>query len=217
MKALIKLIPVLILGALAWGGMAIKEYYDWESEVYSGLEAQLQAKNAELAAVKRETGRAEEFRRRKEAKLKELQELSAKLEATRQEYPTTPSIPQLLKDLADVADRTGLEFHSFRPQAERRQEFVVTTPIEVRLRGTYVQIMSFLDTSANLKRTVAAEKLSIDSPTTREGSVSVVMASAQLVTYSIDENFDMGGAKAAGAPGAPATPGATPPAGGKGP
>lgn len=198
-------LPFLIWIAIGVG-MAYRDYSEWESTTLTSLNGQLQGKSAEYNNVKRETSKAEEFRRRKEEKLRELQELSAKLEATRSQYPTSPNVSQLLKDLADVADRTGLEFHSFKPMAEKRQEFIVTTPIEVKLRGTYIQIMSFLDTAANLKRAVVAEKLALDNPTTRDGSVSLVNVSANLVTYSVDETADLsapvkGGAAASSGPG----------------
>lgn len=180
-------IPFILWFAVA-GGLAYMDYTEWESNTLAMLDSEKSQKESRLAQVKRDTGRAEDFRRRKEQKLRELQELSRKIEATRQQYPTSPNIAQLLKDLADVADRTGLEFHSFKPGAERRQEFIVTTTIDVRLRGTYIQVMSFLDTASNLKRTVTAEKLSLENPSVRDGSVSLVNATATLATYSVDES-----------------------------
>lgn len=194
------LMPLLLLVAVLRAYLGFNE---WKTSVMEPLENELQAKNAQLATVKRESARAEDFKRRKEEKLRELQTVSQQIEATRTRYPTTPNIPQLLKDLADVADRTGIEFHSFKPQPERRQEFVVLTPIDVRLKGTYVQVMSFLDNSANLKRAVVAEKLAIDSPQVRDGSVSLVTATANLVTYSVED--------------VTTAPGMPPPPGGKGP
>ncbi|MBS1982784.1 MAG: type 4a pilus biogenesis protein PilO [Bdellovibrionales bacterium] len=215
MRIILRLAKVpFILWLIIGGGLAYMDYTDWQQSVWEPLVNQKEVKQGQLAGFKRESSKAEDFRRKKEEKLRELQALSDKLEMTRQKYPTSPNIPQLLKDLADTADRTGLEFHNFKPQPEKRQEFVVTTPIEVKIRGTYVQIMSFLDTAANLKRAVVAEKLSLDTPTSRDRSVSLINATASLVTYSIEDKLDA--TPPPPAPGAPKSSAPTPPAGGAG-
>jgi type IV pilus assembly protein PilO len=192
--SLLARIPYILWFALA-GWLAWSDWTNWQTEVWAGLESEETSKKALLQNLKRESQRAEDFSRMKEKKLKELQEISERLDAARGRFPSTPSVAQLLKDLADVADRTGLEFSSFKPMSERRNEFIVTSPIEVKIRGTYIQVMSFLDTSANLKRAVVTENLKFESPPANsapQGTAApiseshTIQASATLVTYSID-------------------------------
>jgi type IV pilus assembly protein PilO len=211
-NALLQIIRIpFIVWMLIGAGWAYWDYHEWETTTWAALKIEADNAQAELAAAQRDALKIQEFQRQKEKKLAELQALSAQIDQMRAQYPSNPAIPQLLKDLADVADGTGLEFRSFKPQPDRKQEFVTVSPIEVDLKGTYVQIMSFLDSAANLKRAVATEGLTIDNPASREGSVSVIAAKARLVTYSVDSNVS---AYTAPSPGSSSGTGAAPPADG---
>jgi len=165
---------------------AWSEYEDWKTNVYQPRVDGLAEKRSQIAAKQAEVDRAEDFEKRREEKLAELQRLGEVLDSTKGQLPRDSSVPSLLKAMADIADATGIVFSNFRPGSERRQQFLVETPVEVRLSGNYVQIMSFLDSVANLARVVNAQRLSFDSPQVR-GDVSILTASVTLVTYHLDE------------------------------
>lgn len=192
-----------ILWFLIAGGLGYMDYTTWETDVYQPLLAQLDTQKAQVVAKQGELKRAEEFTTRREEKLKELQDLTLRLEATKSALPRTASIPNLLKDLADVSDKVGLQFSRFRPEKERQKKFLWETPIAVDLRGTYVQIMSFLDGAANIERIVATEKLDLANPQFR-GPAAVISAQATMITYHIDE------AAVAASVSAPQNPAGTP-------
>jgi type IV pilus assembly protein PilO len=198
-------IPFIVWFVVA-GGLGYMDFKNWETDILNPLIATRDTKKNELATKQKELARAEEFTRRREEKLKELQDLTLRLEGTKAALPRASSIPALLKDLADISDRVGLLFSRFKPETDRRRKFLVETPISVELKGTYVQIMSFLDGAANIERIVATERLSLDNPVLR-GPTSTVTATATLITYHIDEGVMASGAAAAAnnavAPGAP--------------
>jgi type IV pilus assembly protein PilO len=175
-----------ILWFLVAGGMGYMDYTSWETETFTPLLGQLEAKKGEVLAKQKELTRAQEFTTKREEKLKELQDLTLRLEATKSALPRTSSIPNLLKDLADVSDKVGLQFSRFRPEKERAKKFLLETPIAVDLKGTYVQVMSFLDGAANIERIIATEKLDLTNPQIR-GPAAVVTATATLITYHLDE------------------------------
>ena len=179
-------IPFVIWFLIA-AGLGYMDYQTWQTDVYQPLVAAKDAKKSQVSIKQAELNRAEEFTRRREEKIKELQELTLKLEATKSALPRSASVPSLLKDLADISDKVGLQFSRFKPENERKRRFLVETPITVELRGTYIQIMSFLDGAANIERIIATEKLSFDNPSIR-GGVSTLTANASLITYHIDES-----------------------------
>ncbi len=192
-----------LLVAAAWGAYL---YYDWNTGAYKDILNERQSKETQLLSLNENAKKIEEFKRRRAEKLKELQDLGEKFKATADRMPRSASVPDLLKSLADISDKSGLEFSRFKPGANRHQQFLVVTPIEVTLKGTYVQVMTFLDAAANLTRVVAAEKLifGLDSKgTSIPGPVNVVSATASLVTYYIDENYNPA-AEAVNAANAPA-------------
>jgi type IV pilus assembly protein PilO len=178
-------IPFVVWFALA-GYMNWTKYQEWTEGTLVGLDAQIQQKNAELQAETAKLTQIQEFERQRETKLRELEALGQKFESSRKELPRSAAIPELLKVLADVADTSGLEFSKFTPQAARRTAILTEAPIEVELKGTYLQIMGFLDAAANLTRVVQAQKLVLDSPETR-GQVRVIKADASLVTFFLED------------------------------
>ncbi len=192
-----------VLFVLVAGALAYRDYQTWQTEIEEPLKVEIQAREQESIAKRAEVQRAQNFEQEKAAKLQELEKLAAQLEATRTEMPRNSSVPDLLKLLADMSDRTGLEFSSFKPGTPEQKEFLVMTPIDVVLKGTYVQIMTFLDASANLTRVVAAQRLKIDLPGPLRTTANVLTATAKLVTYHLDQGFTGGAPNAAPNPGEP--------------
>jgi type IV pilus assembly protein PilO len=183
-RSILRIPPLLWF--LVAGGLSYLDYSSWKTDVYEPLKQQIESAQGVLESTKNEITRASEFVHRRDEKIRELQELGQKLEQTRRELPRSSNIPDLLHSLADTSDQTGLDFSHFKPGKSVKTELLVETPIDVTLRGTYLQIMSFLDATANMTRVVAARKLTLDTPASR-GSISVVNATATLVTYHIDD------------------------------
>lgn len=199
---LLKKIPFFLWFVVAIG-WSYKVRLDFEDTVHGPLQGQIEAKKNELESVKREIAKGEDYKRRKEGKLREIKELGEKDQSLVGKFPRSPNIPDVLKDLADVADKTGLEFTQITPGKLRRREFLVETPLEVALAGNYVQLMSFLDAISNLRRVVRVEKLQLNTPQIR-GETTTIKADVTLVIYHLDETARLASAAAAAAP--PATP-----------
>jgi type IV pilus assembly protein PilO len=186
MKGLLR-IPWFLwfLGALGWWYLTENEFNE---QVKDNLDQQISAKTAELATKKAEVAKGESYRASLRAKEKELADLYSQSEQTSKQLPKSQSIPEILKALADNSDRAGLDFISIKPQATRLTEFIVETPLEISLRGSYVQLMSFLDASVNLTRVIRVQSVKFSRPTTR-GSIASLDAVASLVSYHVDEQL----------------------------
>jgi len=176
-----------ILWVLIAGGVGYYDYYELKNGPLAQIARDKEMKTTELRSLTERAEKIDEFKKSRAAKLKQLQDLGERFKATSDRLPRAASIPDLLKSLADISDKSGLEFSKFRPSATRKEQFLVITPLEVNLKGTYVQIMTFLDAAANLTRVVASEKLSIEGVQNRS-PVNIVTATASLVTYHIDDN-----------------------------
>jgi len=177
-----------ILWILIAGGLAYRDFKTWEETVKAPLEVDIESKKQTLAALAAQTKKAEEFKRSRAEKLAALQDLAERFKATADRLPRQPNLPDLLKSLADLSDKAGLDFSRFRPLAARRDQypFLVATPLEVTLKGTYIQVMTFLDSAANLTRIVATERLVMETPTVK-GIAATVSVNANLVTYYIED------------------------------
>jgi Tfp pilus assembly protein PilO len=176
-------IYLYILVAGVWG---YYNYYAWQTDVQAPLLSELQSKKAEHTNLQAKNKKAEEFKKVREQKFREREELELKFREGAALIPSTPDIPQLIKSLADISDKVGLEFSEFRPGTAKSQEFLNILPIEVKLSGTYVQIMSFLDETAQLKRVATPKTVRLDNARPR-GTASTLSADATIQVYSMDQ------------------------------
>jgi Tfp pilus assembly protein PilO len=186
-KILKTLLRVPALGPLALGIVAYLmwvPYNEFSSVTLPMLDGQIQSKNAELSGLVAQVKKIKEFEQTKEQKQKEFNDLVARFQATRDLLPSAPDVSGLLKSLADIADQSGIEFSRFTPGPTKTAEIVSESAIQVDLRGTYIQIMGFLDAVANLKRVVHVHAIGL-TPQNQANQRGVISASVKLVTFFI--------------------------------
>ena len=162
-------------------------YTEWEQTTFANLKTQVETKKGELKIEEGKVKRAQEFVQQKEAKLKELTDLEKKFQETASKFPRSSSLPELIKTLSGISDKVQLGFSRFKPLAEERRDLFVDTPIEVQMRGSYVQIMSFFDAISNLPRVIVTDKLMLSDPRPR-GTISELTAEATIKTVHLDVN-----------------------------
>lgn len=118
-----------------------------EAETIATLEQKLTSINKEV-----------QDNRSHASKLAKLKEKIAKLEADRQEaakqLPSEKEIPELLEQVSTLGTQTGLEFVTFKPQAEIVREYYAEVPVNVEVTGRFHDVLSFFDEIAHLPRIV---------------------------------------------------------------
>jgi len=154
---------------------------DWYF-VYSDQAAKVGRLEAEYARV--ETERAEkqayvENMSKYEARLKELQE---SLVAARSQLPDDPDVPQLLSQLGNKARQAGLEIDRFEPKGEKAQDFYAEIIFELKVRGSYHEVGTFLDAVGKLDRILNVTNLAMTGPKTLNQKV-VVDCGFMVKTY----------------------------------
>lgn len=172
--------------ALVFAYLGYQAQQEWVETKLKPVQAQVISKQGELEAKIKELKLAEDFVAKRDEKKRELFRLKEEVDREAKSVPQKASLPEVLTALADRSDQTGLEFSKFAPQAEAKQNFLVMTPFMVTLKGTYTQIMSFLDAAANMERAVTTESLQIDTPSSPKGGASILSAQATMVAYYID-------------------------------
>jgi type IV pilus assembly protein PilO len=169
-------------------GLVFMDYQEWNDNTYQPLLQQVEGQKAELAAAEASLARIEEYRKKKDAKLAEYNSLLDEYEKVRKEFPTSPALPSLLKSLADISERIGLEFSNFKPGGEVPSELLKAAQIDVKIKGSYVQLMSFLDQVSNLQRIVNTESLVLKPGTSLENNqFRSVEADLKILTYYGDQ------------------------------
>jgi type IV pilus assembly protein PilO len=96
--------------------------------------------------------------------------------------PKQKEIPNLLTDISENGTSSGLEFVSFTPKPERREQFYAIIPVAINVSGSYHKIGTFLDKISKLNRIVSVNNISL-SGAKQAGGEMLLNASLELVTY----------------------------------
>lgn len=105
-----------------------------------------------------------------EARLTELQQ---RLNEARAQLPDDADVPQLLAQLDNRARQAGLEIARFEPRGEQPQDFYAEVGFEMKVRGSYHEIGSFVDSVGKLDRIVNVMGISMTDPKTENQKVLV--------------------------------------------
>ncbi len=118
---------------------------------------------------------------------REMEELEQALEEALTEMPAETRMDDLIAQLADIADKAGLELSSIAPQPESREgTFYYRIPVRMQVAGTYHEIAVFLDMLSKLRRIVNVTNIQIGSPRVESEKV-LVQASYLATTFRFSE------------------------------
>jgi type IV pilus assembly protein PilO len=178
---------LVILGALAYfflisGARAERDTLLEENEV----------RRAEVIKAKADEANLRPFRAQSEV-------LRRKLDTAKERLPSEREIPQVYRQVSDLATQSGLGVSLFQPKPAEERDVLSEVPITVTAECTYHQLGAFLERVGKMPRIVSLGEfrlIGIDRPT------GTLRAEMTLATYTF---------RAEGAPPPPAKPGAPAP------
>jgi len=178
---------LVILGALAYfflisGARAERDTLLEENEV----------RRTEVIKAKADEANLRPFRAQAEV-------LRRKLDTAKERLPSEREIPQVYRQVSDLATQSGLGVSLFQPKPAEERDVLSEVPIAVTAECTYHQLGAFLERVGKMPRIVSLGEfrlIGIDRPT------GTLRAEMTLATYTF---------RAEGAPPPPAKPGAPAP------
>lgn len=182
---------LVIVGALGYfflisGARADRDVLFQENEV----------RRAELLKAKADEANLRPFRAMAEA-------LRKRLDLAKERLPQEREIPQVYRQVSDLASQSGLDVALFQPKPPEDRDVLTEVPIAVTAEGSYHQMGAFLQRMGQMSRIVSLgdfRLLGID-----RGS-STVRAELTLATYVFRPEGAPPPPAKPGAPGAPAPP-----------
>jgi type IV pilus assembly protein PilO len=185
----------LIFGAIALVIAGALGYFLLIGGARTDRDALLQeneVRRAELLKAKADEANLRPFRAQAEALRKRLEEAKERL-------PSQREIPQVYRQVSDIATQSGLGVSLFQPKPAEDRDMLSEVPIAVTAECTYHQLGAFLERVGKMPRIVSLGEfrlIGIDKPT------GTVRAELTLATYTF---------RPEGAPPPPAKPGAPAP------
>ena len=119
------------------------------------------------AAIRRNKvlgGQLKEANDRQREYLRLREELATREQLDKQNLrvlPLTAEIPAFLDDLNRLAELSGLETASVKPQPETTDEFYISVPVSLEIRGKYHQLAKFFYNVSRLERAINMQDLNL--------------------------------------------------------
>jgi len=174
----------IILVILALAAVLVPSYF----KVYP-MFAEKTKKEGDLKTLMQEVDRlraAEQSVAEIQVRIKSLQ---AQLEGMRSIVPDKPEMDRYLKLVYADAGSTSIHVRTFIPKPQLQQKYYVEMPVEIRIDGTYWQMVNFFNRLAGETRIVSVTSIGLGAPagggmgSYEVGSSETVGANCVVTTY----------------------------------
>jgi type IV pilus assembly protein PilO len=118
---------------------------------------------------------------------KDLQQLDAELRRAIAQLPEKREIPELLSGISAKAQQAGLDVLLFRPRAESFQDFYAEVPVDITVKGSFHNTVSFFDEVGRLNRLINIDNIGFKNPTVNGDSVVLETTSVATAFRFLDE------------------------------
>ena len=112
----------------------------------------------------------------------EVESLNEDLTRALKELPNDREIDKLLKSVATIGKKIGLEFLLFQPLPEVMRDFYAEVPVQIEVSGSYHEVAMFFDRVGKLSRIVNIEDVQMAKPQERGGKI-ILKTSGKATTY----------------------------------
>ncbi|MBU6374451.1 MAG: type 4a pilus biogenesis protein PilO [Bdellovibrionales bacterium] len=165
--------------------------YDYFIAFKSDAASPLLMKQRELEEAKKQTkalevklSELEEFKKTNEAKQKEVMSLAQNLGETKVALSEDVQMPDFMKLMVSEAKRVGLTVLSITPAKRIEKEFYYEYPVEVKFRGIFAQLFSFMSRLSSLQRIVHVDKFEVRPVTKASARFVELEGSIRVKTFS---------------------------------
>jgi len=118
---------------------------------------------------------------------KDLQQLDADLRKAVAQLPDKGEIAELLSGISAKAQQVGLDVVLFRPRPEAFQEFYAEVPVDITVKGSFHNTVSFFDEVGRLNRLVNIDNIGFKNPTINGERILLETTSVATAFRFLDE------------------------------
>ena len=113
--------------------------------------------------------------------------LSEDLERAKALLPNDREIDALLKQVANLGKKVGLEFTLFRPEPDIARDFYAEVPVDISIIGDYHTVALFFSKVGQLHRIVNIQNVKMGGPVEKNGKI-LLNVTGQAVTFRFLES-----------------------------
>jgi type IV pilus assembly protein PilO len=116
----------------------------------------------------------------------EMEKVSITFKLALDYLPKELNVQDLLKKIYLEARTAGVELSNFVPREAQSKDFYDEVPMDIELKGSYVQIVKFISNVSKLSRIVNVLDVTLTDPKVSEG-VTIMSMKGTLVAYRYKE------------------------------
>jgi type IV pilus assembly protein PilO len=113
----------------------------------------------------------------------EFAKLEKQLKVALNMLPKKSQVPDLLESVSWAGKDSGLEFSVFKPKGESPKQVYAEVPVDISVKGTYRQLLTFLKRVGEMPRIVAIKNLNI----TQSKAGGDLLVKGNVITYRFIE------------------------------
>ncbi len=195
----------LIIG-LVFGGFLVGAV---EYGLFRGMRRDIEGQQAQLKTLQEEINKGRAAERKLSQFREEVKRLELELAKLLQILPSARNTEELIKRIETLTRQGDFTLKKFTPGEPSNKDFYAVYPIDIALDGTYHNLALFFDRMSRFSRIINVEDLKITGLDNVPGKSIAANFTAKTFIYTADES---GTVQSGGKAGAPAKPGAPPPA-----
>jgi type IV pilus assembly protein PilO len=170
--------PVFIL----FGFFIAAGYWFMNGNPTQNLDSENAVLMGQIAETKSKIKEAEDRLANRNKFFEEMQRLSTTFKMALEYLPRDLDIQDILKKTFLEARSAGVSLSTFTPKEVIAKDFYDEVPIDIKLRGSYSQLVTFLATMSKLSRIVNIQNIEISQPKFVNG-IPVMDFQGTLVVY----------------------------------
>ncbi|HEX9788162.1 MAG TPA: type 4a pilus biogenesis protein PilO [Candidatus Binatia bacterium] len=118
---------------------------------------------------------------------KDLRQLDVELKMAVAQLPDKREIAELLSGISAKAQQVGLDVLLFRPRPETFQDFYAEVPVDIIVKGSFHNTVSFFDEVGRLNRLVNIDNIGFKNPTAAGDNILLETTSVATAFRFLDE------------------------------
>jgi type IV pilus assembly protein PilO len=150
--------------------------------LYSGLAAQATGLSSEIDKLRTDRSDLQSLKEQRDDLLSRVESLQKEIDAMKKKLPSSAELSQLINLLNDRAKTAGLQIENFKRRNDTEEKFYKTITIDMKLRGTYGELLSFFESVDQMNRIVNMRNLSMS-------RVESGAAGGQLVVNTVAKTY----------------------------
>lgn len=180
---------IFVIALAGWLGYGVYVFELADGGAHAQHKIQVAAIQTEINTLKEKIVQAEDFFKKLEAKKQDLKLLMARLTELQVTLSESLEVPALVNLLVNESNAVGIRIEKIEPGEVNKKDFTIEREFKLAVRGTYSQIVYFLERLATVKRIIRVEGFDLKprNPSTSKYIITEANLSVRAYQYALDK------------------------------